>query len=120
MGDTADQSLVENDPKVISNVGIATKLGKDLILDVKIPRHGSGQGFVKVMKSSVMWRGIWNWLSALSTDDQSFSPRSLPTSKPFLSLLSLVVSAGKPFLAECLHCVLWPALTSLPVPPTFW
>ena len=49
-------SLIERDPEVIPDVDIAAKVGKDLFLDEKIPRHGSGQGYVRVVEHSVMWK----------------------------------------------------------------
>ena len=49
-------SLIERDPEVIPDVDIAVKVGKDLVLDEKIPRHESGQGYVRVVEHSVMWK----------------------------------------------------------------
>ncbi len=49
-------SLIECDPEVIPDVDIAAKVGKDLFLDKKIPRHESGQGYVRVMEHSVLWK----------------------------------------------------------------
>jgi hypothetical protein len=40
-------SLIERDPEVIPDVNIAAHVGKDLFLDEKIPRHESGQGYVR-------------------------------------------------------------------------
>jgi hypothetical protein len=48
--------LIERDQEVIPDVDIAAKVGKDLFLDEKIPRHGSGQGYVRVVKHSVLWK----------------------------------------------------------------
>jgi hypothetical protein len=47
-------SLIERDPEAIPDVDIAAKVGKDLFLDEKIPRHESGQGYVRVVKHSVL------------------------------------------------------------------
>ena len=49
-------SLIERDPEVIPDVDIAVKVGKDLFLDEKIPRHESGQGYVRVVEHSVLWK----------------------------------------------------------------
>jgi hypothetical protein len=49
-------SLIERDPEVIPDVDIAAKVGKDLFLDEKIPRHESGQGYVRVVEHSVLWK----------------------------------------------------------------
>jgi hypothetical protein len=49
-------SLIERDPEVIPDLDIAAKVGKDLFLDEKIPRHGSGQGYVRVAEHSVLWK----------------------------------------------------------------
>jgi hypothetical protein len=49
-------SLNERDPEVIPDVDIAAKVGKDLFLDEKIQRHESGQGYVRVVKHSVLWK----------------------------------------------------------------
>jgi hypothetical protein len=49
-------SLIEQDPEVIPDVDIAAQVGKDLFLDEKIPRHESGQGYVRVVEKSMMWR----------------------------------------------------------------
>ena len=35
---------------------IAAQVGRDFFLDEKIPRHESGQGYVKVLEHSVMWK----------------------------------------------------------------
>ena len=40
--------------EVIPDVDIAAKVGKDLFLDEKIPRHESGQGYVRVVEHSVL------------------------------------------------------------------
>jgi hypothetical protein len=42
-------SMIERDPEVIPDVDIAAKVGKDLFLDEKIPRHESGQEYVRVV-----------------------------------------------------------------------
>jgi len=49
-------SLIEQDPEVIPDVDIAAQVGKDLFLDEKIPRRESGQGYVRVVEKSIMWR----------------------------------------------------------------
>jgi hypothetical protein len=49
-------SLIERDPEVIPDVDLAAKVGKDLFLDEKIPRHESGQGYVRVVEHSVLWK----------------------------------------------------------------
>jgi hypothetical protein len=49
-------SLIEQDPAVIPDVDIAAQVGKDFFLDEKIPRHESGQGYVRVVEQSIMWR----------------------------------------------------------------
>jgi hypothetical protein len=41
---------------VIPDGDIAAKLGKDLFLDEKIPRHESGQRYVRVVEHSVLWK----------------------------------------------------------------
>ena len=46
-------SLIERDPGLIPEVVIAAKVGKDLFLDEKIPRHESGQGYVRVVVGTV-------------------------------------------------------------------
>jgi hypothetical protein len=43
-------SLIESDPEVIPDVDIAAKVDKDLLLDGKIQRHESGQGYVRVVE----------------------------------------------------------------------
>jgi len=43
-------------PEVIPDVDIAVKFGKDFFVDEKIPRHESGQGYVRVIEHSVMWK----------------------------------------------------------------
>ena len=47
-------SLIERDPEVIPDVDIAARLGKDLFLDEKIPRHSSGQGYGRFVEHSVL------------------------------------------------------------------
>ena len=49
-------SLIEKDPEVIPDVDIAAQVGRDLFLDEKIPRHESGQGYVRVVEHSIMWK----------------------------------------------------------------
>ena len=49
-------SLIERDPEVIPDVDIAAKVGTDLILDEKIPRHESGRGYVRVVEHLVLWK----------------------------------------------------------------
>jgi hypothetical protein len=41
---------------VIPDVDIAAQASRDLSLDVKIPRHESGQGYVRVVEHSIMWK----------------------------------------------------------------
>ena len=41
---------------MIPDVNIAAKVGKDHFLDEKIPRHGSGQGYVRVVENSILWK----------------------------------------------------------------
>jgi hypothetical protein len=49
-------SLIEKDPEVIHDVDIAAQVGRYLFLDEKIPRHESGQGYVRVVEHSIMWK----------------------------------------------------------------
>ena len=49
-------SLIEKDPEVVPDVDIAAQVGRDFFLDEKIPRHESGQGYVKVLEHSIMWK----------------------------------------------------------------
>jgi hypothetical protein len=50
-------SLIEKDPEVVPDVDIvASHVGRDFFLDEKIPRHESGQGYVRVVEHSVMWK----------------------------------------------------------------
>jgi hypothetical protein len=49
-------SQIEQDSEVAPNVEIATQVGKDFFLDEKIPRHESGQGYVRVVEQSIMWK----------------------------------------------------------------
>ena len=49
-------SLIEKDPEVIQDVDIAAHVGRDFFFDEKIPRHASGQGYVRVVEHSVMWK----------------------------------------------------------------
>jgi hypothetical protein len=39
-----------------SDVDIAAQMGRGLFLDEKIPRHESGQGYVRVVEHSIMWK----------------------------------------------------------------
>jgi hypothetical protein len=41
---------------VVPDVDIAAHVGRDFFLDEKIPRHESGQGYVRVFEHSVMWK----------------------------------------------------------------
>jgi hypothetical protein len=41
---------------VVPDVDIAAQVGRDLFLDEKIPRHESGQGYVRVVEHSIMWK----------------------------------------------------------------
>jgi hypothetical protein len=41
---------------VIPDVDIAAKVGKDLFLVEKIPRNESGQGYVRLVEQSVLWK----------------------------------------------------------------
>ena len=54
--ETHSVSLIERDPVVIPDVDIAAKVGTDLILDEKIPRHESGRGYVRVVEHLVLWK----------------------------------------------------------------
>ena len=47
-------SLIEQDPEVIPDVDIAAHVGRDFFFDEKIPRHESGQGYVRVVEQSIM------------------------------------------------------------------
>jgi hypothetical protein len=49
-------SLIEKDPEVVPDEDIAAQVGRDFFLDEQIPRHESGQGYVKVVEHSVMWK----------------------------------------------------------------
>jgi hypothetical protein len=49
-------SPIERDPEVIPDIDIAAHMVKDLFLDEKIPRHESGQGDVRVVEHSVLWK----------------------------------------------------------------
>jgi hypothetical protein len=49
-------SLIEQDPEVVPDVDIAAQVGKDFFLDEKIPRHELGQGYLRVVEQSIMWR----------------------------------------------------------------
>ena len=41
---------------MVPDVDIATQVGKDFFLDEKIQRHESGQGYVRVVEQSIMWK----------------------------------------------------------------
>ena len=49
-------SLIVKDPEVVPDVDIAAHVGRDFFLDEKIPRHASGQGYVRVVEHSVRWK----------------------------------------------------------------
>ena len=49
-------SLIEKDPEVVPGVDVAAHVGRDFFLDEKIPRHASGQGYVRVVEHSVRWK----------------------------------------------------------------
>ena len=49
-------SLIEKDPGMVPDVDIAAHVGRDFFLDEKISRHESGQGYVRVVEHSVMWK----------------------------------------------------------------
>jgi hypothetical protein len=46
-------SLIEKDPEAVPDVDIAAHVSRDFFLDEKIPRHASGQGYVRVVEHSV-------------------------------------------------------------------
>jgi hypothetical protein len=48
--------LIEKDPAVVPDMDIAVHVGRDFFLDEKIPRHESGQGYVRVVEHSVRWK----------------------------------------------------------------
>ena len=41
---------------MVPDVDIAAQVGRDLFFDEKIPRHESGQGYVRVVEHSIMWK----------------------------------------------------------------
>ncbi len=41
---------------MVPDVDIAAQVGKDFFLDEKIPSHELGQGYVRVVEQSIMWR----------------------------------------------------------------
>jgi hypothetical protein len=41
---------------LIEQEDIAAQVGRDPFLDEKIPRHESGQGYVRVVDHSIMWK----------------------------------------------------------------
>ena len=41
---------------MVPDVDITAQVGRDFFLDEKIQRHESGQGYVKVVEHSVMWK----------------------------------------------------------------
>ena len=49
-------SLIEKDPEVVPDMDIAAQVCRDFFLVEKIPRHESGQGYVKVVEHSVRWK----------------------------------------------------------------
>jgi hypothetical protein len=61
-------SLIEQDPEVVPDVDIAAQVGKDFFLDEKIPRHESGQGYVRVVEQSIMWKETEPLRSSLTRD----------------------------------------------------
>ena len=67
-------SLIEKDP-VVPDVDIAAHVGRDFFLDEKIPRHESGQGYVRVVEHSVMWKR-WLPLRSSLTKGQQHARRS--------------------------------------------
>jgi len=48
--------LVANDPALLLDNGIQTRLGQDFFLDEEIPRHGSNTGYVSVTAKSIRWQ----------------------------------------------------------------
>jgi hypothetical protein len=58
-------SLIEKDPEVVPDVDIAAQVGRDFFLDEKIPRHASGQGYVRVVEHSVRWKETMQLRSSL-------------------------------------------------------
>ena len=46
-------SLIEQDPDVVPDVDIAAQVGRDFFLDEKIPRHESGQGYVRLWSTQL-------------------------------------------------------------------
>jgi hypothetical protein len=68
---------------VIPDVDIATKVGKDLFLDEKIPRHESGRGYVRVVEHSALWKDkeaskvfTYQGLTTCTEVDKSWTPVS--------------------------------------------
>jgi hypothetical protein len=49
-------SLIEKDPEVTLGVDIAAHVGRDFFLDEQILKHESGQGYVRVVGHSVVWK----------------------------------------------------------------
>ncbi len=41
---------------MVPDVDIASHVGRDFFLDEKIPRHASGQGYVRVVEHLVIWK----------------------------------------------------------------
>ena len=41
---------------MVPDVDIAAQVGRDFFLDEKIPRHESGQGYVRVVQHLVRWK----------------------------------------------------------------
>ena len=52
--ETPSASLIEWDPEEIPDVDIAARVGRDLSLDEKLPRHESGHGYVRLVEHLVM------------------------------------------------------------------
>ena len=57
-GESPSASQIERDPEAIPDVDIAARLsvGRDILLDKKLPRHESGQGYVRVVEQSIRWK----------------------------------------------------------------
>jgi len=47
--------MIERDPEVIPYVDIASRVSRICFLDDKLPRHESGQGYVRVVEQLVRW-----------------------------------------------------------------
>jgi hypothetical protein len=48
--------LVANDPALLPDNGIQTRVGQDFFLDEEIPRHVSNTGYVSVTAKSIRWQ----------------------------------------------------------------